>query len=95
MYFAPGSWVPGLLGPVDKSTIIRSISSVSRPDLDDLGLFAWETDSPSERYATAGGGVEIRASGRSAITLAVWLEDLVRKAGEETALRKRVSAWPR
>ena len=88
LYFAPGSWVPGFLGPVDTSTIIQSISPVSRPDLDDLELFARETDSPCERRASADGGVEIRASGRSAITLAVWLEELVRKAEEETAVRK-------
>jgi len=37
----------------------------------------WETDSPFERRVTADGGVEIIAKGRSAITLVVWLQELV------------------
>jgi len=37
----------------------------------------WETDAPFARSPTTDGGIEIRAEGRSAVTLAVWLQDLI------------------
>jgi hypothetical protein len=77
MYFAPRSWVPLLLfrsmGPN------REIYPVARPDADDLDRHMWESDSPYEARKTSDGGLEIRAAGRSAICLLLWLEDLVKR----------------
>ena len=52
---------------------------LGRPDLADLDRFMWDTDSPFERRQTADGGVEIVARGRSALTLAVWLQQLIER----------------
>jgi hypothetical protein len=60
-----------------------SIFPVGRPDVADLDRFMWDLDSPFERKATADGGLEILAKGRSALALAVWLEDLVRVGSPE------------
>jgi hypothetical protein len=53
------------------------IFPVAEPDVTHLDSFMWETDSPFERRLTltADGGVEIVAKGRSAVTLAVWLQE--------------------
>jgi hypothetical protein len=56
------------------------IFPVARPDADDLERFMWDTDSPYDHRRTTDGGLEIRAEGRSAMTLVVWLEELVRSA---------------
>jgi hypothetical protein len=53
------------------------IFAVGRPDVADLDAFTWECDAPFERHATADGGVEIRAEGRSAVVLVTWLRDLI------------------
>jgi hypothetical protein len=50
---------------------------VGRPDVADLDRFMWETDSPFERRPTTDDGIEIVATGRSAITLSVWLRELI------------------
>jgi hypothetical protein len=66
--------MPGLIGQVEG----WSIFPVGAPDVVDLDRFMWDLDSPYGRKATADGGLEIVAKGRSAVALAVWLEDLVR-----------------
>lgn len=76
MYSAPFSWRVPFSGRTDTR---GDVFPVARPDVADLDRFMWETDSPFERRVTADGGVEIVAKGRSAITLAVWLQDLVRR----------------
>lgn len=82
LYVAPASWQPGLLRMrMDEH---REIFPVSQPDANDLESFMWETDSPYERRKTSDGGVEILAKGRSAVTLLVWLEDIVRPATART-----------
>jgi len=78
LYFAPASWRPGMLRAWMNER--REIFPVARPDADDLAKFMWATDSPYEHRRTAHGGLEIRAAGRSAITLLIWLEQLVRSA---------------
>src|ERR1700693_4967090 len=76
LYVAPASWRPGVLRMrMDEH---GEIFPVSQPDPDDLQRFMWETDSPYQHRRTGDGGVEILAKGRSAVTLLVWLEDLVR-----------------
>jgi hypothetical protein len=45
------------------------------PDWNQLERFMWETDSPYEKRLTTSGGAEIRARGRSAVTLVSWLVD--------------------
>jgi hypothetical protein len=78
LYVAPASWRPGLLQMrMDEH---GEIFPVAQPDPDDLERFMWDTDSPYEQRRTGDGGVEILAKGRSAVTLLVWLEDLVRPA---------------
>jgi len=44
-----------------------------------------ETDSPYQHRRIADGGLEIRAEGRSAVTLLVWLDALVRAAPTRTS----------
>lgn len=78
MHFAPGSWRPGMLRPWMNER--RDIFPVARPDADDLANFMWQTDSPYAHRQTADGGIEIRAEGRSAVTLLIWLDELVRSA---------------
>jgi hypothetical protein len=74
MYSAPSSWRTPFSAHMDQR---GDIFPVARPDVADLDRYMWETDSPFERRLTADGGVEIVAKGRSAITLVVWLQDLV------------------
>jgi hypothetical protein len=62
---------------LDRMDEHREIYPVARPDAADLDRFMFETDSPYEHRVTADGGLEIRAAGRSAITLLVWLEGIV------------------
>jgi len=59
---------------------VRSLTAfpVAKPDADDLERFMLETDSPYEHRRTSDGGIEILANGRSAVTLLVWLEEIVR-----------------
>ena len=78
LVFAPLSWMPPMLGV--RANGCREIFPVARPDADDLAKFMGETDSPYEHHRIADGGVEIRAEGRSAVTLLVWLDQLVRAA---------------
>lgn len=74
MYSAPSSWRTPFGSSMDQR---GDVFPVQRPDIADLDRFMWETDSPFERRVTADGGVEIIAKGRSAITLVVWLQELV------------------
>lgn len=74
MYSAPFSWrFPFHLHLDERGDVL----GVGRPDVADLDRYMWETDSPFERRVTNDGGVEIVAKGRSAIVLALWLQDLV------------------
>jgi hypothetical protein len=57
-----------------------TVFPVAKPDADDLDKFMFETDSPYEHRRTTHGGIEILARGRSAVTLLVWLEELVQTA---------------
>jgi hypothetical protein len=79
LYVAETSWMPGLLRM--RADEHREIFPVAKPDADDLERFMLETDSPYEHRRTSDGGIEILAKGRSAITLLVWLEEIVRPAG--------------
>jgi hypothetical protein len=74
LYSAPLSWRAPFHGHMDER---GGIFPVGRPDVADLDRFMWEADSPFERRPTADGGVEILAKGRAAVTLAVWLADLI------------------
>jgi hypothetical protein len=74
MYSAPHSWRTPFSRHIDKR---GDVFPVGRPDVDDLDRFTWDTDSPFERRPTADGGIAIVAKGRSAVTLAMWLQDLV------------------
>jgi hypothetical protein len=76
LYSAPSSWRTPFGLHVDKH---GDIFPVGGPDVADLDRFMWETDSPFERRSTADGGVEIVAKGRSAVTLVVWLQELVER----------------
>lgn len=78
MVFAPASWMPPMLQVWANDR--REIFPVARPDADDLAKFMGKTDSPYESRRIADGGLEIRAEGRSAVTLLVWLDALVRAA---------------
>jgi hypothetical protein len=78
MYFAPASWLPGMLDAgVDER---REIFPMRARDADELAEFMWKTDSPYEHRKFAEGGLEIRAEGRSAVTLVIWLEGVARSA---------------
>ncbi len=74
LYFAPQSWKLGLA--VER----EGLSPVGEPDVADLDRFMWNTDSPFERRVTTDGGVEILARGRSAVTLSLWLRELIAAA---------------
>ena len=75
MYIAPNSWAGLILFRcMDRH---REIYPVARPDAHDLERHMWSTDSPYEHRKTSDGGIEIRASGRSALSLYYWLEALV------------------
>jgi hypothetical protein len=74
LYSAPFSWRTPFALHMDER---GDVFPVGRPDLADLDSFMWNVDSPFERHPTGDGGIEIRASGRSAIALAVWLQDLI------------------
>jgi hypothetical protein len=63
----------------------REIFPVAKPDPDDLDKFMFETDSPYENAKTTDGGIEILAKGRSAVTILVWLEEIVRPAAVRSA----------
>ena len=72
IYFARGSWCPPMLR--DRLDEHGEAFPLPAPDLDDLHRHMWETDSPYEKRVTVNGGVELRAKGRSAVSLAVWLD---------------------
>jgi hypothetical protein len=74
MYSAALSWRVPFHPHIDGR---GDIVPIGRPDVADLDRFMWETDSPFERRVTANGGVEIVASGRSALVLALWLQALL------------------
>ena len=82
LYVAPESWRPGLLRM--RMDAHGEIFPVSQPDPADLKRVMWEADSPYEHRRTCDGGVEILAKGRSAVTLLVWLEDLIQSAPTST-----------
>jgi hypothetical protein len=85
LHVAPTSWKPGILSMrMDEH---REIFPVAKPDADDLNRFMFETDSPYENRRTSDGGIEILAKGRSAVTLLVWLEEIVRPAPIPSALK--------
>jgi hypothetical protein len=63
------------------------IFPVAQPNADDLDRFMFETDSPYEHRSTSDVGIEIQAKGRSAVTLLVWLEEIVRRAPIRSALK--------
>src|SRR4051812_14346743 len=74
LYFAPRSLLPpDFARRVNAKRELYPITG--RPDAEDLRQFMWETDSPFECRLIADGGMEIRAEGRSAITLLVWLRN--------------------
>jgi hypothetical protein len=75
-YAGPSSWrTPFSLYADERG----DVSPVGKPDIADLDRFMWDTDSPFERRPTANGGVEIVARGRSALTLVVWLQELIER----------------
>ena len=75
LYFARGSWCPPMLRhSLDQNL---EVFPVTEPDLADLDRHMWSCDAPYEKSVTKMGGVELRARGRSAVTLSVWLEQLV------------------
>lgn len=76
LHVAPFSWTGGVLR--ERMDGRREIFPVSNPGAEDLHKFMFESDSPYEGGATADGGLQIRAKGRSAVTLLVWLEGIVR-----------------
>lgn len=88
MHFAPASWWSGMLQR--RMNERREIFPVARPDAEDLENFMFQTDSPYEHRRTADGALEIRAQGRSAVTLVAWLEELVRSAPTLPSGRFRV-----
>jgi hypothetical protein len=55
----------------------REIFPVARPDVDDLDRLMRDGDSPFLRRTIPKDGLEILAKGRSAVTLAVWLEGIL------------------
>lgn len=59
----------------------RELFPVGCPDPVDLERFMFETDSPYEHRKTSDGGLQILAKGRSAVTLLIWLDELVRAPG--------------
>jgi hypothetical protein len=75
--------MPGLLR--ERMDEHGEIFPVAKPDAEDLERFMLETDSPYEHRRTADGGIEILAKGRSAVTLLVWLEEIVRPAAVRSA----------
>ena len=79
MYSAPYSWRAPFSGRMDRR---GDVFPVGRPKIADLDRYMWETDSPFERRVTADGGVEIVAKGRSALTIALWLHDLLQDGRE-------------
>jgi hypothetical protein len=74
LYSAPRSWRTPFHRHMDER---GDIFPVGRPDVADLDQFMWESDSPFERRPTTDGGGEILARGRSAVTLVVWLAELI------------------
>jgi hypothetical protein len=75
--------MPGLLRA--RADERGSIFPVAKPDVDDLDRFMFDTDSPYQHRRTGDGGIEIVASGRSAVTLLTWLEDVVSPAPRRRA----------
>jgi hypothetical protein len=75
LYSAPLSWRTPFLPYMDAR---GDIYPVRQPDLEDLERFMWESDSPYGPRPTSDGGLQIVARGRSAVTLAVWLQELIR-----------------
>lgn len=74
LYSAPGSW----RGPLGSHADRRGdVARVDRPDLEDLEGHMFATDSPYEHRPLPDGGVEIKAAGRSAVCLGIWLQGLL------------------
>lgn len=75
LYIAPSSWCPPMLrSPLDDHL---EAFPVAAPDLKQLDAQMWSCDAPYEKHETSLGGVEIKAKGRSATALLVWLEALL------------------
>ncbi len=75
LYVAPGSWAPPVLA--NRMDEHREIYPVREPDLDDLERHMWAADAPYSKRVTSLGGVELGATGRSAVVMLVWLEGLL------------------
>lgn len=75
LHVAPMSWLPGVVRRHMNER--REVFPVAKPDAADLDAFMFAMDAPYERRLTADGGLEIQASGRSAIVLHEWIADLV------------------
>ncbi len=74
LYVAPTSSPALLWLRLDEN---REIYPIGRPDAADLDRFMFDTDSPYEHRVSSDGGIQIVAKGRSAVTLLVWLEELM------------------
>jgi hypothetical protein len=75
LYFTRTSWCPPMLR--DRLDENLEAFPVKPLDLDDLESHMWRCDAPYEKRVTTMGGAEIRAKGRSAVVLTVWLEGLL------------------
>ena len=81
LYASARSWLPPMLR--DHLDDDLEAFPVKEPDLEDLDKHMWSTDSPYEKRVTKHGGVELLARGRSAVTLAVWLEEMFLRERQE------------
>jgi hypothetical protein len=87
LYFARTSWCPPML----RDHLDENLEAfpVKEPDLADLDRHMWSCDAPYEKSVTKHGGVEIRARGRSAIVLGVWIEGILGATGESGLDREK------
>jgi hypothetical protein len=76
LYLTRRSWLPPVLRDHLDENLEAKLAAL--PDWTAFDRFMWETDSPHEKRITTSGGAEIRARGRSAVTLLVWLEGVLR-----------------
>jgi len=72
LYVTRSSWCPPILRDQLDANLEALLAKL--PDWEAFDRFMWETDSPHEKRITASGGAEIKAKGRSAVALLVWLE---------------------
>ena len=76
LYLTRRSWLPPVLRDHLDENLEAKLPKL--PDWEAFDRFMWETDSPHEKRVTTSGGAEIKAKGRSAVTLLVWLESEIR-----------------